>query len=231
VTHVGSQTSDTGQTPPPTTDNETQSSSTVNNPAPGVTTSSTPPGVTMTLTASPSSLSFGSLNVGASNTLSSTLTNSGNANVTISNVSISGAGFNAIGVSTGQILTPGQSATMNVTLTPTATGNTAGSITVVSDSANSPVIISLAGAGAQPPVQHSVSLTWNPSPSTVIGYNIYRSTVTGGPYALQTPSLDAGLTFTDTAVQAGAQYFYVVTSDGSDGVESTYSNEVSTTVP
>jgi hypothetical protein len=106
--------------------------------------------VTHLLGVGPTSLSFGNTNTGASSTLAVTLTNSGNSNVTISNVSFSGAGFNPSGVSAGTILTPGQTATLNVTFAPAATGSVAGNVTVTSNAQNSPAIISLSGVGVTP---------------------------------------------------------------------------------
>jgi len=40
-------------------------------------------------------------------------------------------------------------------------------------------------------------LTWTASTSTVSGYNVYRGTATGGPYAKINPSLVTTLTYTD----------------------------------
>ncbi len=186
---------------------------------------------TMQLTANPSSLSFGNVDIGSSSTLPVTLTNSGNANVTISNVSISGPGFNASGVSTGQIVTPGQYATLNVTFAPAATGSAAGSVTVTSDATNSPTTISLSGSGVQPPVSTLATLAWNPSTSVVVGYNVYYSMVSGGPYTKLTETLVSTSTYTDDGVQSGETYYYAVTSVDSDNVESFFSNEASSTIP
>ncbi|PYT70181.1 MAG: hypothetical protein DMG39_16405 [Acidobacteria bacterium] len=103
--------------------------------------------VTSQLTATPTSLSFGSVNEGASSSLGVTLTNSGNSDVTISDVSTSGAGYSASGVSANATLTPGQTATLNVTFAPTAAGSVAGSVAATSNAGNSPTTISLSGSG------------------------------------------------------------------------------------
>jgi fibronectin type 3 domain-containing protein len=80
---------------------------------------------------------------------------------------------------------------------------------------------------------HSVVLTWDASTSTdVIGYNVYRSGVSGGPYARLNGSIPVlALTYTDTTVQAGLTYYYVVTAVDPEGTESAYSNEASALVP
>jgi fibronectin type 3 domain-containing protein len=101
---------------------------------------------------------------------------------------------------------------------------------VTSNATNSPISISVSGTGTQA-VAHSVSLSWTASTSSVIGYNVYRSTISGGPYTLITGSPNGGITYTDTAVQAGVTYFYVVTAVDANGNESAFSNEASATIP
>jgi fibronectin type 3 domain-containing protein len=105
-----------------------------------------------------------------------------------------------------------------------------GTVTVTSNATNSPISISLSGTGTQA-VAHSATLTWTASTSSVVGYNVYRSTISGGPYTLITGSPVAGTTFTDTSVQAGVTYFYVVTAVDASGNESAFSNEALATVP
>jgi fibronectin type 3 domain-containing protein len=76
-----------------------------------------------------------------------------------------------------------------------------------------------------------VALTWVASTSTVSGYRVYRGTTSGGPYTLISSGLVSVLTYTDSTVQAGATYFYVVTAVDSSGNESAFSNEVPAVVP
>jgi hypothetical protein len=185
---------------------------------------------TLVLNASQTSLNFSNVNLGSNNILPVTFVNGGNSNVTISNVTMSGAGFSATGVQSGQILTPGQNATLNVTFTPSATGSASGSVTITSNATNSPTTVTLSGTGVQP-VSHSVTLTWTASTSTVTGYNVYRSTVSGGPYTKLNLTPVTATTYTDTTVQSGMTYFFVVTSVDSSGVESANSTEVSATIP
>jgi len=182
-----------------------------------------------TLNLSSSSLSFGSVNVGSSKALSTTLTNSGGSSVTVSSVSISGAGLNASGISNGQIITAGQAVTVSVTFAPAATGGVTGNLTVASNASNSPTKISLSGTGAA--ASYSTDLSWTASTSSVIGYNVYRGTTSGGPYTKLTASADSNTTYADDGVQAGLTYYYVVTSLSSSGAESAYSNQVSAAIP
>jgi HYDIN/CFA65/VesB-like, Ig-like domain len=182
------------------------------------------------LNTSVSSLNFGSVTIDHSVSLPLTLLISGNSDVAISTVSISGPGFNVSGLPAGSVLAPGQTNVMDVTFAPAASGNVTGSITISSNAANPPAVISLSGSGAQP-ILHSVSLALVPGGSNIVGYNLYRGTVSGGPYEKLTPSLNANASFTDTNVQAGQTYYYVATSVDSSNTESPYSNEVSVTVP
>jgi hypothetical protein len=81
------------------------------------------------------------------------------------------------------------------------------------------------------PPGHSVSVSWNASSSPgVTNYNVYRSTTSGGPYA-RVGWRVSGSSFTDTSVQAGATYFYVVTAVTTTNVESVVSSEIKVTVP
>lgn len=185
---------------------------------------------TQILNASQSALNFASVNIGSNSVLPVSFTNAGTGNVTISNVSMTGAGYTASGIQSGQILKPGQSATLNVTFAPSSAGSLPGSVTVASDATNSPSTITLSGTGVQP-VSHSVALTWTASTSTVSGYNVYRSTVSGGPYTKVNSTVIVATTYTDSTVQSGQTYFYVVTSVDGSGMESTYSPEVSVTIP
>jgi hypothetical protein len=180
-------------------------------------------------TASASSLTFGNVNIGSTSTLSVTFTNSGGSNVTVSSVSVSGPGFSASGMPAGLILSPAQTVSLNVTFAPAATGIVTGSVSVVSNASNWPSSISLSGTGVQP--AHSVILTWAPSASAVIGYNVYRGVVSGGPYSKLSSFIDPGTTFDDTTVQASQTYYWVVTAVNSSNEESIHSSEVTATIP
>ena len=185
---------------------------------------------TFVLNASQTTLSFPSVNVGSNSTLPVTFTNGGNSNVTISGVTVSGAGYTASGVQSGQILTPGAQATLNVTFTPSSTGSLPGAISVASNATNSPAKISLSGTGAQA-ASHSVTLSWTASTSAVSGYNVLRSAVNGGPYTQLNSALITGTTYTDTSVSATDTYYYVVTAVNSSGVASADSSQASAIVP
>jgi fibronectin type 3 domain-containing protein len=117
-----------------------------------------------------------------------------------------------------------------VNFSPAATGNVLGGITFTSDAINSPTAIALSGSGVQPD-SHTVNLTWTASVSDVVGYNIYRSAVSGGPYLLLNSSPVSTVDYLDLTVQAGQTYYYVGTAVDSNGMESVYSNEAQAVVP
>jgi opacity protein-like surface antigen len=82
------------------------------------------------------------------------------------------------------------------------------------------------------PQQHSAALSWTASTTGgVAGYNVYRSTVSGGPYTRINTTLQALTNYDDLTVQAGQTYYYVVTAVNGSGVESVDSNQVTATIP
>jgi Ig-like domain-containing protein/centrosomal CEP192-like protein len=182
------------------------------------------------LSISTSTLSFGNVSVGSGSVLGVTFTNSGSVNINISNVIIAGPGFTASGLPAGLVLTSRQAASLSATFAPAAAGSVTGSVSVTSDASNSPATITLSGTGVQP-VAHSAGLSWIASPSTVIGYNVYRATISGGPYTLLNSSLVPTTQYSDANVQSGQTYYYVVTAVDSSKMESSYSNQSSATIP
>jgi hypothetical protein len=76
---------------------------------------------------------------------------------------------------------------------------------------------------------HTVALTWTPSASTGVTYDVYRGTVSGGPYVLLVGGVTSN-SYTDSSVQSGSTYYYVTTAATSGG-QSSYSNEVQAVIP
>jgi hypothetical protein len=180
--------------------------------------------------ANTSTINMGNVALGDTKTATVTFTNSTSSSATILNISVSGAGFNASGIPSGTILSPGQTATLSITFAPAATGTQSGSITVTSNSSNPSVTVGLQGTGV-PAGDHLAALSWNPVGSPAVGYFVYRGTTTGGPYTRLNSTADANINYTDSAVVAGQSYYYVVTSVGSNSAESAYSNEVLASIP
>jgi fibronectin type 3 domain-containing protein len=75
----------------------------------------------------------------------------------------------------------------------------------------------------------SASLGWGAvSASDLAGYNLYRSTTSGGPYSTKVnSSLITGTSFSDSGLTNGTTYYYVVRSVDSSSNESGNSNQTS----
>jgi P pilus assembly chaperone PapD len=184
----------------------------------------------------PVSIDFGKLAVKNTSQRKVTITNTGNARCTITKVSLSGTGFSISGVPSQLVLDPQQTASFEVTFKPQAKGATKGSIGFVSKDLSAAPAISLAGdavdAGSVPAASHhSVKLEWDAAPGNPAGYNVYRGEQNGGPYDKLTSSSAKSTNFTDTDVQSGQKYYYVVTSVNRGGHESKHSDQVSVTIP
>lgn len=183
------------------------------------------------LTVSPTSVSFGGAAVGSANSKPVTVKNTGNTNASISSVAVAGTGFSLSGSSTSVVLTPGQSETYTVNFDPKTPANDTGTLTVASNASGSPMNVALSGIGTSSPTSHSVALNWDRSTSTVLGYFVYRSSKPSGPYAKMNSSADSSTSYSDTTVADGQVYYYVVTAVDSSNIESSYSNQVSVTIP
>lgn len=183
---------------------------------------------TPSLAVNSSSVSFGNVAVGVNSTMNVTLSNSGTAAAAVSAINFSGP------FSLGSLAVPFNLATnANVSIplvfTPTATGNATGSASIVSNAPNSPLIIKLSGSSS---LAHSVDLSWNASTTPAVTYAVFRSTQAGGenpqsPLASNLPST----TFTDSTVQSGQTYFYVIVAVDGSGTASAFSNEATAQIP
>jgi len=104
--------------------------------------------------------------------------------------------------------------------------------TSANSAGNAPTTITVASTGDA--TAHSVALRWDASISKdVVGYYVYRGTKPGPPYTAftkLTPSPIAATTYTDSSMDAGATYYYVVTAVNRGGKESIYSNQASATI-
>jgi fibronectin type 3 domain-containing protein len=91
------------------------------------------------------------------------------------------------------------------------------------------VLLLVAGAAQAQTKQHNVVLAWTASTTSGVTYNVYRGTVSGGPYTKLNSSPISNLTYTDTTGTGGTAYFYVATAVDANGFESVFSNQVSAT--
>src|SRR4029077_3445587 len=189
-----------------------------------------PVGSSASLSATPSSLGFGSQVLNTPTTQTTKITNTGIVAVASTQASIVGSGFST-GITTPINLNPAQSVNVPVVFNPAAAGTVNGSLALMSNGTTL-LSVPLAGTGLAP-LAHSVDIAWDASSSAALqGYNVYRSTVSGGPYTKISPVLAASaLLFTDTSPVSGKQYFYVVTAVDTSGAESAASTQVAVTIP
>jgi HYDIN/CFA65/VesB-like, Ig-like domain/Abnormal spindle-like microcephaly-assoc'd, ASPM-SPD-2-Hydin len=180
------------------------------------------------LTSSASTLNFGGVAVGTSKSVTATLTATGSS-VTISSATSTSAEFSLSGLSLPKTIAVGQSVSITLTFKPKSSGTASGSISLASNAANPSVVETLTGSGTA--ASHAVSLRWNPSTSAVVGYNVYRSSTSGGPYTKVNPILEASTNYVDSSVLGGKTYYYVSTAVKSGGAESQYSNQMQAVIP
>ena len=103
-----------------------------------------------TLTPNPGNVPFANVIVGSNSTQPITLTNSGTASVSITQINITtGAGFSQNGLSVGQTIAAGATASFTAEFAPTAIGLSSGNITLTSTASNPTVTIALSGTGTQ----------------------------------------------------------------------------------
>lgn len=76
------------------------------------------------------------------------------------------------------------------------------------------------------PGDNRIDLSW--TGVTCDSYRVYRATTSGGPYSLVASGLGSP-DYSDTTVEAGVTYFYVVTAVNAPNCESGYSNQASAT--
>jgi hypothetical protein len=182
------------------------------------------------LSVSPATMAFGSVTVGSSASKTGSLT-ANNSAITVSTVDESGEGYLLSGINFPFTLAAGNSVSFTVTFTPQSAGSSPGSLTFINNGSGA-ASATLSGSGSIQSGSHTVSLSWNPSTSSVVGYNVYRGTVSGGPYPTKlTSSPQNDTSFVDSSVQGSTTYFYVATAVDSDSVESVYSNQAQAVIP
>ena len=95
------------------------------------------------LTATPSSIAFGSVAVGSEETQTIKLANTGSAAVAIAKVASSGTGVSVSGMTAPMTLNGGQSTTLTVTYKPTSAATLAGSVSITSNASDPSMVIGI----------------------------------------------------------------------------------------
>ncbi|MGC1582366.1 MAG: choice-of-anchor D domain-containing protein [Candidatus Acidiferrales bacterium] len=104
---------------------------------------------TAALTASPSTVSFGSVSDGSTASQTVTLTNTGTATADITSAAVSGAGLSIVGAAPSQIAA-GASAAIHIQFTPQTPGAVTGALSVASDASNPSIQVAVSGMGSGP---------------------------------------------------------------------------------
>lgn len=104
-------------------------------------------GLQAQISATPSSVAFGTVTEGTTDSVPITLTNGTNTILTFSQISVTGAGFAQTGLTTSTTIPAGGSKTFNATFDPTSATTVNGSITLTTNGTPSPLAISLSGTG------------------------------------------------------------------------------------
>jgi hypothetical protein len=131
------------------------------------------------ITANPASVNFGNLNIGSAASQTLILANTGSASASITQVSESGSGFSVSGLASPYTLAAGATVSVTVTFAPATASVYSGTVTVLSDAANSSLAVALSGNGTQ---LQQAQLSANPSSLSFTG-------VSAGSSAVQTVTL------------------------------------------
>jgi P pilus assembly chaperone PapD len=160
-----------------------------------------------TMSLSPASVNFGSVSVGSSATQNVQLSNTGNSSVTLVQVVAGGSGISVSGVTTPVTIAPSQSVALTVKYSPTTSGTTTGSVTVVNDLGVN-AVEAVSGTGVQAgitltPASASFGsvVTGNTNSQTIqiknsgtANLTISQATITGAGFSLSGLSLPQTLT-------------------------------------
>ena len=116
-------------------------------------------GVQTGISLTPSSANFGSVTVGATNSQTIRIGNTGNGVLTITQANVTGTGFSVAGLTLPLSINPGLTSTFNAQYQPATTGSASGSISIVSNVAVSPSVVTLTGTGVTATQNLSLSTT------------------------------------------------------------------------
>ena len=183
------------------------------------------------LSVSPTIVNVGNVVVGSVRTQTGTISAKG-GNVTVSSASSGSSEFSINGFKLPFTIAAGQNVNFTVTFTPQTSGVASVSASFTSSASNSPTPATLTGTGVAAPLR-SVSLSWTDSTAPdITSYNVYRADgASCGSYTKIGDTPGFSTSYTDTSVNNGATYCYVVTAMNSSDQESAYSIAVQAVIP
>jgi hypothetical protein len=165
-----------------------------------------PPASVGILTPNVTTVAFGSILMNTTASVPVTLTNTGTASITISAAAASGTGYSINGLSTGQVIGTGQSASLNAVFTPTSAGSPSGAITITSTAQSSPLSITLTGTATQTQAQLVVSPTSVNFGNVAVGSNSSQTitlTNTGNATLTISAASVSGTAYSASGLSAG----------------------------
>ena len=183
---------------------------------------------TPALSLNSTSIGFGSVEVNTAAEQSLTLTSTGTAAATLTSAGVSGTGFSVTGATFPVTLNPGQAMTVEVGFDPASDATFSGQLSFGSN-ASTPTV-TLSGVGTAPLVGLSWTAPSSPS-DPIVGYNVYRALSGTTSFQRLNASTDAQTAYTDSSVQSGTSYDYMVKSVDSGGNESAPSNTTTVAIP
>jgi fibronectin type 3 domain-containing protein len=150
----------------------------------------------------------------------------------VNSATIQGSGFSVVGGSFPITLNPKGSTTLTVQFKPAVAGAVTGTLAISSNATSGgTATVSLKGTGTA--VAREVDLTWTApanSPSSIAGYNVYRSVGSGG-FQKMNSSTVTQTAYADNTASSGTTYNYYVTSVDQNTTESVPSNQIALTIP
>jgi hypothetical protein len=154
------------------------------------------------LTANPTSFSFGSVQIGTQQSETETLKNTGGENLTISQATVSGAGYSYSGLTLPLTLAANQSTTFGVAFAPSTAGASSGKLSITINGSSTSLDIALSGSGVTPATltATAASLTFT---NVTVGQNqLQTETVknTGGVSATISQATVAGTGFSISGI-------------------------------
>jgi len=180
-----------------------------------------------------SSVGFGNVVLNTPTSQAVILTSTGNVAVTVNSASITGTGYTLTAPTLPAVLTTGQKVTLGVQFDPTTTGLANGQLTVNSTSSTGgTALIPLSGTGIV--ASYAVNLSWDAptsSPDPVAGYEVYRAPSGSTMYQLLNSSVETATNYSDTTVEDGLSYDYIVESVDASGNESAPTSPVAVSIP
>jgi hypothetical protein len=188
------------------------------------------PAAAQELDCQPCQHGFGKVPTGSFKSFNLNLKNSGKRSLKITSDAVQGSEFSVGTFPLPLTLKPGATVQIPLIFTPTTGGRVTGNVTLVNTGQDSSLTLKLAGTGVDQS-GHLVALSWEPGDQNYVGFNIYRSTVDGGPYTKLNTKVDPSPDYTDTAVEDGVTYYYCATEVDAEGKESPNSNIAVATIP